>query len=416
MSGDVLVVGGGMVGAALACALAQRGFRVRLLELHRPDCTWPRETFEIRVSAINRASRNLFQHLGAWDEMVRRRVTPYERMVVWEAGGGEIRFDAAELGEPELGHIIENRVVQCALWAVLDEHPEVEVILGAELVAFEPSDRRPVLRVRVEGEERRLEADLVVAADGARSRLRELAGIPTRGWGYDQHALVCTVRAEQGHHATAWQRFMPSGPLALLPMAETWCSIVWSTEPREAARLAELEPDAFDEAVTRASEARLGRLSLEGERGVFPLRLQHAARYVMPGLALVGDAAHVIHPLAGQGVNLGLMDAAELVDVLVTAREKRRPLGHELTLRRYERARKGENLAMQAAMDGFKRLFSNEIPPLKLARNLGLELADRMPLLKKLMIRGAMGTLGEPPSLARPPVEAGPTRAASPQP
>ena len=414
--GEILIVGGGMVGAAAACALAQRGFRIRLLERREPDCGWPREGFEIRVSAISRASRNIFEHLGAWPEMVRRRITPYERMVVWEAGGGEIRFDAAELGEPELGHIIENGVIQCALWAVLRERPEVEVITGAELLSFEPSERRPALRVKQEGEERRLEADLVVAADGARSQLRELAGISTHGWSYDQHALVCTVKAEEGNQATAWQRFMPSGPLALLPMERDWFSIVWSTSPEEAARLAELEPEAFDEAVTHASEARLGRLTLEGERGIFPLRLQHAGRYIAPGLALVGDAAHVIHPLAGQGVNLGLLDMAELVDVLVRAREKHRPLGHEQTLRRYERARKGENIAMQGAMDLLKRLFSNEIPPVKLARNLGLDLADRLSPLKRLLVRNAMGTLGELPSLAQPPLEARPTGATSPRP
>ncbi len=411
--GELVIVGGGMVGAAAACALARRGFRIRLLERREPDCNWPKEGFEIRVSAISRASRNLFEHLGAWDEMVRRRVTPYERMVVWEAGGGEIRFDAAELGEPELGHIIENGVIQCALWAVLRERPEVEVITGAELLAFEPSDQRPALRVKREGEERRLEADLIIAADGARSQLRELAGIPVHGWSYDQHALVCTVRAEAGNRATAWQRFMPSGPLALLPMEQDRFSIVWSTSPPEAARLAELEAEAFDEEITRASEARLGRLALEGERGIFPLRLQHAARYIAPGLALVGDAAHVIHPLAGQGVNLGLLDVAQLVDVLVEARRRHRPLGHPHTLRRYERARKGENLAMQAAMDGLKRLFGNEIPPVKLARNLGLDLADRLSPLKRLLVRNAMGTLGELPTLARPVVETTDDRSAA---
>jgi len=401
--GEVVVVGGGMVGAAITCALAQRGFQVRLLERQAPECGWPRGDFEIRVSAISRASKNLFANVGAWPEMVRRRVTPYERMVVWEAGGGELRFDAGELGEPELGHIIENGVVQCALWSVLRERPEVEVIAGAELLSLEPDERRPRLTVKLRGEARRLEADLVIGADGARSQLRELAGIGTSGWSYEQHALVCTVRAEEGNRSTAWQRFMPSGPLALLPLERRHFSIVWSTTPAEAARLAELENGAFDEALTRASEGRLGRLTLEGERGLFPLRLQHASRYIAPGLALVGDAAHVIHPLAGQGVNLGLMDAAELVEVLTRARERRRPLGHLQTLRRYERARKGENLAMQAAMDLLKRLFGNDVPPLKAARNLALELADRVDPLKRLLVRNAMGTWGELPPLVRAP-------------
>lgn len=396
---DIIVVGGGMVGAATACALGQQGFKVLLLERREPDCSWPRQEYDIRVSAISRASRNIFMHLQAWEAMQARRVTPYERMVVWESGGAEIRFDAAELGEPELGHIIENSVIQCALWERLEKEPLVEVRTGTSPVALQPDEETPGLTL--EGGEQ-LRARLIVAADGARSTVRELAGIPVSGWGYDQSALVCTVRAEKGNQATAWQRFMPNGPLALLPLESERFSIVWSTDPREAADLAGLPEEAFNEALTRASEARLGALTLEGERGIYPLRLQHANRYIKPGLALVGDAAHVIHPLAGQGVNLGLLDMAELVDVLVQAREKQRPLGMEQTLRLYERARKGENIAMQAAMDLIKRLFGNEVPPLRLVRNLGLDLADRITPVKKLLVRNAMGTLGNLPPLARP--------------
>ena len=402
MSGatDILVVGGGMVGAAAACAFAQKGFRVQLLELAEPDCAWPRDGFEIRVSAISHASRNLFHNLGAWQGMVRRRVTPYERMVVWEAGGAEIRFDAAELGEAELGHIIENRVIQCALWERMRQLEGIEILTGLRITGFHPDDEAPRLHLE---DGRELQARLVVAADGANSTLRELAGIPVSGWRYDQSALVCTVRAELGNQATAWQRFMASGPLALLPMERDLFSIVWSTQPPRAAELADLPPAEFDDALTHASESRLGRLSLEGERGIYPLRLQHASRYIRPGLALVGDAAHVIHPLAGQGVNLGLLDLAELVDVVAEAQQHHRPIGMESTLRRYERARKGENLAMQGAMDLIKRLFSNDLPPLKLARNLGLELADRIEPVKKLLVKNALGTLGRRPSLVRPP-------------
>lgn len=396
---DIIVVGGGMVGAAASCALGERGFHVLLLEQREPDCSWPWEHHDIRVSAISRASRNIFANLQAWEAMQARRVTAYERMVVWESGGAEIRFDAAELGESELGHIIENRIIQCALWERMRRVEKIEVLTGVVITGLRTDETRPRLKLQ-DGSE--LASQLIIAADGARSTLRELAGIPVSGWGYDQSALVCTVRAEQGNQATAWQRFMPKGPLALLPMEEELFSIVWSTAPEEAARLLELPNAAFDEALTSASEARLGKLSLEGERAIHPLRLQHANRYIKPGLALIGDAAHVIHPLAGQGVNLGLLDMAELVDVLVEARRRQRPLGLELTLRRYERARKGENIAMQAAMDLIKRLFSNEIPPVKVMRNLGLELADRITPVKNLLVRNAMGTLGNLPSLARP--------------
>ncbi|RTZ76407.1 MAG: 2-octaprenyl-3-methyl-6-methoxy-1,4-benzoquinol hydroxylase [Gammaproteobacteria bacterium] len=399
-STDIIGGGGGMGGAAAACALGQQGFRVLLLEQKEPDCSWPREGYDIRVSAISRASRNIFLHLRAWEAMQARRVTPYERMVVWESGGAEIRFDAAELGEPELGHIIENSVIQCALWERMAQESRVKVRTGVTIISLHLDEENPGLTL--EGGET-LEAELIVAADGARSTLRELAGIPVSGWGYDQSALVCTVKAEKGNQATAWQRFMPDGPLALLPLKTERFSIVWSTSPQEASHLVGLPEEAFDEAITRASEARLGQLTLEGERGIYPLRLQHANRYIKPGLALIGDAAHVIHPLAGQGVNLGLLDMAELVDVLVQARNRQRPLGMELTLRKYERARKGENLAMQGAMDLIKRLFSNDIPPVKLARNLGLELADRITPVKNLLVRNAMGTQGTLPSLAQPP-------------
>lgn len=399
MSSDVLIVGGGMVGAALACALGRAGFQVDLLEQRRPDCRWPREEYDIRVSAISRASRNIFHHIGAWEGMAARRVTPYERMCVWESGGASIQFDAAELGEPELGHIIENSVIQCALWDEIERLERITVLDPSTILSLHLDDAQPYLLLKGG---RKQEARLIVAADGGRSVLRELAGIPVSGWDYDQTAVVCTVRAERGNQSTAWQRFMPSGPLALLPMEEELFSIVWSTLPEQAAELLELPEEAFDEALTLASESRLGQLSLIGERGAFPLRLQHANRYIQPGLALVGDAAHVIHPLAGQGVNLGLMDMAALVDVLRSARERNRPLGAEITLRKYERSRKGDNIAMQAAMDLFKRLFSNDILPLKVTRNLGMGLADNLTPVKRLLARNALGTLGETPQLAKP--------------
>lgn len=246
-----------------------------------------------------------------------------------------------------------------------------------------------------------LEADLLVGADGRDSWVRRQVGIEVKGWPYGQSAIVATVRPEHFHRETAWQRFLPSGPLAFLPLPDGLCSIVWSTRPEEAERLMALDDTAFGEALTAAFGCTLGEVTLEGPRGLFPLRLQHALEYVRPGLALVGDAAHAIHPLAGQGVNLGLMDAAALAEVLLAARQRGRPMGSELTLSRYQRWRKGENLAMMAAMDGFKRLFSNRIPPLRLVRNLGLLAADRAEPLKRIIVRRAMGLSGDLPRLAR---------------
>jgi len=396
---DIAVVGGGMVGACAALAAARSGKRVALLERERPSLEWPQESFDLRVSALTRASQVTLQNLGVWQRMQQMRVTPYERMQVWDRRGiGEIRFDAADIGEPDLGHIVENRVIVAALWEALEDEPGVKTFFGRGLQDVDAAS--PLSRLLFDdGSE--LSAQLLVGADGARSRLRELAGIGLRGHDYDQKAVVATVRAERGNAGTAWQRFMPSGPLALLPLAREWFSIVWSTTPGEAEELLAISSARFNAQLTDASERCCGELMLEGGRAAFPLRLQHANAYVQPGLALVGDAAHVIHPLAGQGVNLGLLDAGVLVDVINAAADQHEPLGAMRVLRRYERARKGHNLAVQMAMDGFKHLFSNRNPALFVVRNAGLGLANRIAPLRHQFERVALGRGIELPSLAR---------------
>jgi len=396
---DIAVVGGGMVGASMALAAALGGLRVALLERNEPGRDWPQPGYDLRVSALTRASQVMLQNLGAWRHMQSMRITPYERMQVWDRqGSGEIRFDAADIGEPDLGHIVENRVIVAALWRELDAQPGVEFLAGKTVAGVEPG--APQARLLFE-DGTDLSAQLLVAADGARSRLRELAGIGQHGRDYDQQAVVATVVAEYGNAATAWQRFMPHGPLALLPLERERFSIVWSTSPDEAQQLLELPPAQFEDRLTLASEGVCGRLQLDGERAAFPLRLQHANAYVRPGLALVGDAAHVIHPLAGQGVNLGLLDAGVLADVLMAARQAGEPLGGLAVLRRYERGRKGHNLAVQLAMDGFKHLFSNSNPGLSLMRNIGLGLANRLPAVRHGFERVALGRGIDLPSLAR---------------
>jgi len=362
--------------------------------------------------------------------MVAMRVSAYREMHVWdEAGFGEIHFDSAEIGEPDLGHIVENRVIQKALSDRLGEMASVQWICPARVAGLDLAGKRPVLTLeRAEddrGQEpapteadveavardsrtslgaastaRPIAADLIVAADGAQSALRAMAGLGTRGWAYDQHAVVAIVRPERHHADTAWQHFLPTGPVALLPIGDGRCSLVWSTSPEHAAALVGMPDEEFCRAVTGATQARLGGILDAGPRALFPLRLQHAENYVEPGLALVGDAAHAIHPLAGQGVNLGFLDAATLADVLAHARLRGRPLGAMATLRRYERARKGANLAMMGAMDLFKRLFSNDNAALSVARNLGLRAADIATPVKHAIMRRALGVSGERPSLA----------------
>ncbi len=397
---DVLVVGGGMVGAAFALACAGKGLAIGLVEARPPERDWPKGELDLRVSALSRASQRMLERLGAWSRIVDLGASPYRRMHVWDGvSGGAITFDSADLGEPDLGHIVENRAIQLALWELLEQAPDLTLVSPASIADLERGREGSRL---VLGKGRILEGRLLVAADGRDSLIRELAGIPTQGWDYDQQAIVANVRPQQWHQETAWQRFLPTGPLALLPVADGRCSLVWSATQGRAQELLALDDQEFSDALTEASEDRLGWIRVEGPRAAVPLRLQHAERYVEPGLALIGDAAHAIHPLAGQGVNLGFLDAAELAAALDIALGRRRDIATLWTLRRYERARRGENAAMLMAMDAFKRAFGSRFPPLVAARGLGLALTDRMEPLKRLFMERALG-LGEGlPPLARP--------------
>jgi 2-octaprenylphenol hydroxylase len=399
LSSDLIIVGGGMVGSALGCAAAEAGYSVTLLERKEPQREWPKDEVDLRVSALTRASQRILENLGAWRRMSEMRISPYTDMEVWDAAGsGRIHFSAAEIGEANLGHIVENRVTQLALWERLEQLPNVTLRCPASVSELLLEQGPPELRL---SDGSRLQAKLIVAADGRDSQLRAMAGIGTKGWDYDQHAIVATVTPSRHHGHTARQRFMKTGPLAFLPIDDGRCSIVWSTSPQQASELMALDDTAFCMALTEASERMLGEVEAVGPRGVFPLRLGHAETYIRPGLALIGDAAHAIHPLAGQGVNLGFLDAAALAETLIEAGKNGRSIGSLSTLRRYERARKGGNMSMLAAMDAFKRTFSNEILPLRLLRNLGLSLADHSGPLKQLLVRRAMGLSGELPRLAR---------------
>jgi 2-octaprenylphenol hydroxylase len=396
---DIAVVGAGIAGSALAAALSGTGLSIALVEAQPLESpALPVETdvcgFDPRVSALTPRSRALLEILGAWQAIADYRLCPYRHMTVWDAEGtGEIEFDSAEVDVPALGYIVENRAIVAALLAQLSAAADITAFGG---VRVQDCTRLDSGRVQLELEQGgALEADLLVAADGALSRVREMMAFRTREWDYGHRAIVCTVQFAQPHQATAWQRFLPSGPLALLPLPEGqgrhYCSIVWSVSEALVDGLLALEDEAFCAELERASEVRLGRVLASSPRFAFPLRQRHAVDYVQPGVALVADAAHTIHPLAGQGINLGLQDVAALSEEILAGQARGVGPGQEQLLRRYQRRRKGENLLMMGAMDGFKRLFEEQALPLRWLRNAGMRGVGQMLPLKRQLMRHAMG-------------------------
>ncbi len=400
---DLLIVGAGMVGSALALALRHSGLQILLLD-GGPLTVKPFDAqapFEPRVSALSAASQRILERLGAWDGIAQRRATPYSDMHVWDGSGtGQIHFSAASVHAHVLGHIVENRVVQDGLLERLHDS-DIGLLPNARMEQLRRSGDEWLLTL---ADGRQLRAPLVVAADGAQSAVRRLAGCETREWDYLHHAIVTSVRCSAGHQGTAWQRFTDEGPLAFLPLTrdgqQDWCSIVWSTTPEHAEQLMALDEAAFLQALERAFEGRLGEVLQADPRVCVPLRQRHAKRYVDEGLALIGDAAHTIHPLAGQGVNLGFLDAAVLAEVLVNACERGERLADVKVLSRYERRRMPHNLALMAAMEGFERLFQANPLPLRWLRNSGLKLVEQMPEAKALFVRQALGLSGDLPDLA----------------
>jgi 2-octaprenylphenol hydroxylase len=394
-----------MVGSALALALQHSGLQILLLD-GGPLSVKPFDqsaAFEPRVSALSAASQRILERLGAWDGIAARRTSPYGEMQVWDGSGtGQVHFSAASVHAEVLGHIVENRVVQDGLLDALYE-ADLGLLPGARLEQLRRSGDYWLLTLT---DGRELRAPLVIAADGANSAVRRLAGCATREWDYLHHAIVTSVRCSKPHQQTAWQRFTDDGPLAFLPLAkadnaEHWCSIVWSTTPAEAERLMALDDAAFCHELGKAFEWRLGEVLESDPRHCIPLRQRHAKRYVEPGLALIGDAAHTIHPLAGQGVNLGFLDAAVLAEVLLHALERGENLADIKVLGRFERRRMPHNLAMMAAMEGFERLFQADPLPLRWLRNSGLNLVDGANEAKALFVRQALGLSGDLPELAR---------------
>ncbi len=384
---DIAVVGAGPVGAAAALGLAEGGYSVALVDAQVLRLPFqPDEPYDLRVFAVSRASQRLLERLGAWEGVAAARLSPYRHMTVWDAHGG-VDFDAADVAEPDLGHIIENHVIQAALHERL-QASAVECLVPDRLERLTLEDSGAILGLAEAG---RIRARLVVAADGAASPTRAMAGIGVTPVDHEQMALVAHIRSERPHQETARQRFLETGPLAFLPLSDGRSSIVWSTTPAEAERLQSLSAEAFGRALTLASDGVLGEVRPDTEPVAFPLCSRHADSYIGNRLVLVGDAAHTVHPLAGLGMNLGLKDVSELLKVLERARERGNDPGERPVLRRYERARAPDNRFMLHTLDSINRLFRSETPGVDLVRGWGMRLFDRSGPIKREVIRRAMG-------------------------
>jgi len=398
---DVVIVGGGMVGAAVACSLGGSSLKVAVIESLPPQAFSQDQPHDLRVSALSIASKNILETVGAWGGVVNRRLCPFRRMRVWETAG-DTEFCSDDINYPELGYIVENRVTQLALLDRLQDFENIELICPATINKINYSAEQQSVHSEVElGNGRILTAKVLVAADGGQSRVRQAVGLGVTSWDYKQHALVIYIETDYGQQDITWQRFVPSGPQAFLPLTGHYGSIVWYNSPDEVNRLKALSnADLMRELVATFPDC-LGKVNAILGTASFPLKRQHAQEYVKPGVVLVGDAAHMINPLAGQGVNIGLLDAAALGEVLVEADKQGLELGDLSVLKRYEKLRRNENLKMMTVMDVFYRVFSNQVLPIKFLRNLGLGLAERILPAKNKVMRSAMGLEGNLPKLAR---------------
>jgi len=396
---DIVIVGGGMVGLALAAALKHSELRIAVIEGRVPSLELA-ELPDVRVSALSRSSEIMLRNLGAWQGIISRRAAPYSAMEVWERDSfARIEFSANQMTQPDLGHIVENRVIQLALLEQVQKQANVTLFIPAQCQSLAVGESEAWLTL---DNGQSLTAKLIVGADGANSWVRQQQDIPLTHWDYGHSALVANVRTVEPHQSTARQVFTPQGPLAFLPMSDPhMSSIVWSTEPNRAQRLLSLSELEFNKILTAEFDHRLGLCEVVGERAAFPLKMRYARDFALQRIALVGDAAHTIHPLAGQGVNLGLLDAASLAQELLALWHQGEDIGLLKNLRGYERWRKTEAAKMIAAMQGFKDLFEGDNPAKKLIRGIGMQLAGQLPGAKDEIMKRALGLKGDLPDLAK---------------
>ncbi|GEM76449.1 FAD-dependent 2-octaprenylphenol hydroxylase [Vibrio sagamiensis] len=397
---DIAIIGGGMVGLALAAAFKDSDLRIAVIEGTVPNNKL-NDLADIRVSALSRASETILRNLGVWQGIEQRRISPYHSMEVWEQDSfAHIEFDAQSLAQPNIGYIVENRVIQLALLERVQQLENVMLCMPTRCTYLAVGEQESWLTL---DNGQSMTAKLVVGADGANSWVRNQMDIPLTHWDYGHHALVANVTTIEEHSGVARQIFTPQGPLAFLPLSQSnQCSIVWSIESDRAEQLLSMDDDKFSRLITSEFDARLGLCKVVGERSLFPLKMRYARDFVVERVVLVGDAAHTIHPLAGQGVNLGLLDAASLAQEVLSLWKQGQDIGAKRNLRTYERWRKAEAAKMIAAMQGFRDLFSGTDPIKKLVRGAGMSILGAVPVAKNEMLKHALGLKGNLPKLAQP--------------
>lgn len=398
---DLVIVGGGMVGASLACALGNSDFRVAVIEAIPPgDPGQP--SYDDRTIALAYSSRRIFEAIGVWDEIVHRSVCPIENIHISDRGRfGFTRLHASDMHIEALGYVAETRALGAALYERMAGYSNVELVCPATVQVINPGADRIEILMEHDGAERRLSARLLVAADGGNSAVRRAAGISARRRAYGQTAVVANVTPGRPHKNTAYERFTNSGPLAILPMSEDRCAVVWSVEDSDAEQMLRWSDEEYLQRLQERFGDRLGTFSRAGKRVAYPLALTRVAEIVGQRLVLVGNAAHTVHPVAGQGFNLGLRDVATLAQVLVEAHQDGRDIGQAEVLQRYAAWRKRDNRRVASFTDGLIQIFSNDFLPLAVMRNLGLAAVDLMPSVKRMFIRRTSGLNGRLPRLAR---------------